>query len=144
MSKKQLPLQDRKLIEFIIISCGGWLLAFNAGMINSATLSEKKSLSTSPMTGSSTGIGVGLGSGDFIQFGQSLGILISHIIGGAISGYLVPNRTFYLGSDYGRIFKAGSLVLAAASIINILAPNSIFIYLFAAVSTGIQNGLTSR
>jgi hypothetical protein len=69
---------------------------------------------------------------------------LSHIAGGAISGYLVPQRTFYLGTDYGRIFKAGSLVLAAAAITNMLQPDSIFIYLLAAMSSGIQNGMTSR
>ena len=141
---KQIPLNERKFFEFLIISIGGWLLSFNAGMINSTTLSQSKELSTSPMTGSCTSIGIGLGSSNFIVFGQAIGILFSHIFGGLISGYLVPNRTFYLNSNYGRIFQVGSIVLLLAATTNLLFPNSIFIYFFAAISTGIQNGLTSR
>jgi uncharacterized membrane protein YoaK (UPF0700 family) len=137
-------LHERHLHEFLAIAFGGWLLSFNSGMINSTTTLLPKSFSTCPMTGASTNVGIGLGSGDFVQFGQNVGIILSHIAGGAISGFFVPNRTFYLGSDYGRIFKAGSVVLAAAAITNILAPDSLFIYLFAAMSSGIQNGLTSR
>jgi uncharacterized membrane protein YoaK (UPF0700 family) len=143
-SSQQLPLQERHLREFLAIAFGGWLLAFNSGMVNSATTLMPKSLPTGPVTRAATNIGIGLGSGDFVTFGQSIGIILSHIAGGAISGYLVPQRTFYLGTDYGRIFKAGSLVLAAAAITNMLQPDSIFIYLLAAMSSGIQNGMTSR
>jgi uncharacterized membrane protein YoaK (UPF0700 family) len=141
---KQKPLHERHIHEFLAIAFGGWLLSLNSGMVNCTTTLLPKSFSTTPMTGASTNVGIGLGSGNFVQFGQNVGIILAHIAGGAISGYLVPKRTFYLGSDYGRIFKAGSVVLAVASILSILAPDTLFIYLFAAMSSGIQNGLTSR
>ena len=91
---KAVPLKDRSERDFAIITLGGTLLAFNGGMLNATTVSGARSLSTAPMTGTSTNIGVGLGSGDFDLVGISVGIILSNMIGAALSGFVVPTALF--------------------------------------------------
>lgn len=141
---KAVPLKDRSERDFAIITLGGTLLAFNGGMLNATTVSGARSLSTAPMTGTSTNIGVGLGSGDFDLVGISVGIILSNMIGAALSGFVVPNRTFYLGSPYGRIFKLGTLILAGAAIIDLMFPQSLVSYFLVSFIAGVQNAMTSR
>lgn len=115
----------------------GSILALNAGMINATTVSESKALSTSPMTGICALVGVSLGRRNWVHFQQSVGILISHILGASLPGYSMPDHLWV------RILL-GSLILLSASMTNIFSPNSIFFYYFAAMFTGLQNSLTSR
>jgi uncharacterized membrane protein YoaK (UPF0700 family) len=144
VKKKVTPLQDRPTKEYLAITLGGMLLSCNGGMLNATTVSDERGLSTGPMTGATTTIGISLAQGAFPTFGVSCGVLISHILGAMISGYLVPNRTFYLSSPYGRIFKFGALVLALAAITDLVAPDALYYYFLVAFSTGIQNAITSR
>lgn len=144
VKKKPTPLQDRPTKEYLAITLGGMLLACNGGMLNATTVAGDRELSTGPMTGATTTIGISLAQGAFPDFGVSCGVLISHIMGAMISGYLVPNRTFYLSSPYGRIFKFGSVVLALAAITDRISPGALYFYFLVALSTGIQNAITSR
>lgn len=142
--KKAPPLHQRELSEYLAITFGGMLLAFNGGMLNATTTSDERGISTGPMTGATTSIGMNLATGSFSELGIGLGVLSSHIIGAAISGYLVPNRTFYLSSPYGRIFKAGAVVLLIAAITDVIAPDALPYYFLISLSTGVQNAMTSR
>ena len=91
-----------------------------------------------------TNSGIGIGGGNFVLFGIAGGLIIAHFIGATISGYLVPNRTFYLGAPYGRIIKLGCILLLAAALIDFFIPDSLFYYNLVALTTGMQNAMTSR
>jgi hypothetical protein len=82
-------------------------------------------------------IGVTLADGNFIQFSQSLGVVFFHIAGAAVSGYLISSHLWL------RIVF-GSLMVGTAAIINVFFPNSILLYFFAAMFTGLQNSTSSR
>jgi len=141
---RAVPLKDRTDREFNIIALGGGLLAFNGGYMNATTTGGFRSLSTVPMTGTAISVAMRLAEGDFNAMSTSLGILVCCMTGAAVSGYLVPNRTFYLGSPYGRIFKFGTLVLIGAALVDLFYPVSIISYLMVAFVAGLQNGMTSR
>ena len=142
--KSQPPLKERPMKEFLAIMLGGSVLAFNAGMLNATTLNGDKEMTSQPMTGTSTMIGVSIVEGDSALLGDKIGILLYHILGASVSGYLVPHRTFYMGSDYGRLLKINLCVLVAALLISKYTADNIFWYYLVAFTGGIQNAMSSK
>ena len=80
------PFQECTHREFTIITIGGMLLAFNAGLLNSTTTQGGRSVSTAPMTGDSTMIGVGFAEGNFNTVALGGGIILCNIFGASIAG----------------------------------------------------------
>lgn len=140
----QLPLHKRPDKEFLAIVLGGSLLALNAGMLNATTVRSDRELGSQPMTGTSTMIGISIADGDSALFGDRFGMLMFHILGACVSGYLVPHRTFYMGSDYGRLLKISFMILLGSFSVAKYAPDSVFWYYMVAFSGGVQNAMTSK
>lgn len=113
-------------------------------MLNATTVGSDRQLSSQPMTGTSTMIGISAAEGDSSVFGDKIGILLFHILGACVSGYLVPHRTFYMGSDYGRLLKISLVVLTGAFLVSKFTPDSIFWYYLVAFAGGVQNAMTSK
>jgi uncharacterized membrane protein YoaK (UPF0700 family) len=147
MSKEkndQLPLHQRSNKEFLAVTLGGSLLAMSSGMLNATTVGSDRQMTSQPMTGTSTMIGISAAEGDSSVFGDKIGILLFHILGACVSGYLVPHRTFYMGSDYGRLLKISLVVLTGAFLVSKFTPDSIFWYYLVAFAGGVQNAMTSK
>jgi uncharacterized membrane protein YoaK (UPF0700 family) len=143
-TKTQAPLNKRSNKEFLAITLGGSLLALSSGMLNATTVASDRQMTSQPMTGTSTMIGISIADGDSAVFGDKIGILLFHILGAAVSGYLVPHHTFYMGSDYGRLLKISLLVLTGAFLVSKFTPDSIFWYYMVAFAGGVQNAMTSK
>jgi uncharacterized membrane protein YoaK (UPF0700 family) len=116
----------------------------SSGMLNATTVGSDRQMTSQPMTGTSTMIGISVAEGDSSVFGDKIGILLFHILGACVSGYLVPHRTFYMGSDYGRLLKISLVVLTGAFLVSKFTPDSIFWYYLVAFAGGVQNAMTSK
>lgn len=120
---------------------GGGVLAFIAGIVNAAGYMGFRHQSITNLTGSTSLLGVSLGTGDA---GESLhwALAIAAFVAGAIlSGLIVQQRTLELGRRYGVALVLESLLLFAA--VPLLdGGNSLGLYL-ASMGIGLQNGMAS-
>jgi len=120
---------------------GGGVLAFIAGMVNAAGYMGFRHQSITNLTGSSSLLGVALGTGDSGEawhWALSIGAFVT---GAVLSGLIVQQRTLKLGRRYGAALVLESLLLFAA--VPLLdAGSSIGLYL-AAMGAGLQNGMAS-
>lgn len=120
---------------------GGGVLAFIAGIVNAAGYMGFRHQSITNLTGSSSLLGVALGtadSGEAWHWALSIG---AFVMGAVLSGLIVQQRTLKLGRHYGVALVLESLLLFAA--VPLLdAGSSIGLYL-AAMGAGLQNGMAS-
>jgi uncharacterized membrane protein YoaK (UPF0700 family) len=120
---------------------GGGVLAFIAGMVNAAGYMGFRHQSITNLTGSSSLLGVALGTGDGGEAWHWALSIGAFVIGAVLSGLIVQQRTLKLGRHYGVALVLESLLLFAA--VPLLdAGNSIGLYL-AAMGAGLQNGMAS-
>jgi uncharacterized membrane protein YoaK (UPF0700 family) len=120
---------------------GGGILAFIAGIVNAAGYMGFRHQSITNLTGSSSLLGVALGTGDSGEawhWALSIGAFVT---GAVLSGLIVQQRTLKLGRRYGVALVLESLLLFAA--VPLLdAGSSTGLYL-AAMGAGLQNGMAS-
>jgi uncharacterized membrane protein YoaK (UPF0700 family) len=120
---------------------GGGMLAFIAGIVNAAGYMGFRHQSITNLTGSTSLLGVALGTGDLGEawhWALSIGAFVA---GAVLSGLIVQQRTLKLGRRYGVALMLESLLLFAA--VPLLdAGNPIGLYL-AAMGAGLQNGMAS-
>ncbi len=120
---------------------GGGLLAFIAGIVNAAGYMGFRHQSITNLTGSTSLLGVSLGTGDSGEawhWALSIGAFVT---GAVFSGLIVQQRTLKLGRRYGVALVGESLLLFAA--VPLLdAGSSTGLYL-AAMAAGLQNGMAS-
>jgi uncharacterized membrane protein YoaK (UPF0700 family) len=137
-------LQNRTKKEFYFIAFGGAVLSFNAGMINATSQAGNYDVSTAPMTGAVTNMAIGIGNGDAREFGLALGILISHMLGSGIAGYLLPKLSFRLAIRYGVVLSIICVLLSGTAVVHYYLPDSYIWPCMLAGCTGVQNAMTSR
>lgn len=120
---------------------GGGVLAFIAGIVNAAGYMGFRHQSITNLTGSTSLLGIALGTADGREAGHWV-LSISAFLGGAVlSGLIVQQRTLKLGRHYGVALLLESLLLFAA--VPLLdAGNPIGLYL-ASMGAGLQNGMAS-
>jgi uncharacterized membrane protein YoaK (UPF0700 family) len=120
---------------------GGGVLAFIAGIVNAAGYMGFRHQSITNLTGSTSLLGVALGTadgGEAVHWALSIGAFLA---GAILSGLIVQQRTLKLGRRYGAALVLESLLLFAA--VPLLdAGNSIGLYL-ASMGAGLQNGMVS-
>jgi uncharacterized membrane protein YoaK (UPF0700 family) len=120
---------------------GGGVLAFIAGMVNAAGYMGFRHQSITNLTGSSSLLGVALGTGDSGEAWHWALSIGAFVIGAVLSGLIVQQRTLKLGRRYGAALVLESLLLFAA--VPLLdAGSSVGLYL-AAMGAGLQNGMAS-
>ena len=120
---------------------GGGVLAFIAGIVNAAGYMGFRHQSITNLTGSTSLLGVSLGTADGAEawhWGLSIGAFVA---GAILSGMIVQQRTLKLGRRYGVALVLESLLLFAA--VPLLdAGSSLGLYL-ASMGAGLQNGMAS-
>lgn len=120
---------------------GGGVLAFIAGIVNAAGYMGFRHQSITNLTGSTSLLGVSLGTADraeALHWALSIG---AFLIGAILSGLIVQQSTLKLGRRYGAALVLESLLLFAA--VPLLdAGNAIGLYL-ASMGAGLQNGMVS-
>jgi uncharacterized membrane protein YoaK (UPF0700 family) len=120
---------------------GGGMLAFNAGIVNAAGYMGFRHQSITNLTGSTSLLGVALGTGDGGEAWHWALSIAAFVVGAVLSGMIVQQRTLKLGRRYGVALMLESLLLFAA--VPLLgADNPVGLYL-AAMAAGLQNGMAS-
>ena len=120
---------------------GGGVLAFIAGIVNAAGYMGFRHQSITNLTGSTSLLGVAMGTGNSSEAWHWVLSIGAFVIGAICSGLIVQQRTLKLGRRYGAALVLESLLLFAA--VPLLdAGNPIGLYL-AAMGAGLQNGMAS-
>ena len=139
-----IPFHERNRLEFLTIILGGSALSFNSGFINGCTLLSIRPHPVSHVTGTTSHAGIDLASGKFDVFGIEVSLIICFIFGSAITGYWMPANAFQLGRQYGPLFLIGSGLLLSACLTSYFDPESNWYFYLASMSSGLQNGMTTK
>ena len=120
---------------------GGGLLSFIAGLVNAAGYMGFRHQAITNLTGSTTLLGVSLGTADGPEVLHWALSIAAFVAGAILSGMIVQQRTLQLGRPYGVALVLESLLLFAAVPLLDRA-NPIGLYL-ASMGIGLQNGMAS-
>lgn len=120
---------------------GGGVLAFIAGMVNTAGYMGFRHQAITNLTGSTSLLGISLGTADGAEAWHWALSIAAFVAGAIISGMIVQQGTLKLGRPYGVALMLESLLLFAA--VPLLdSGNAIGLYL-ASMGAGLQNGMAS-
>jgi uncharacterized membrane protein YoaK (UPF0700 family) len=120
---------------------GGGMLAFIAGIVNAAGYMGFRHQSITNLTGSTSLLGVSLGTADSSEAWHWALSIGAFVVGAILSGLIVQQSTLKLGRRYGVALLLESLLLFAA--VPLLdAGNAAGLYL-ASMAAGLQNGMAS-
>lgn len=123
------------------VETGAFFLAFIAGSVNAIALLGFNHQGVSHLTGSSSLLGVEMANGNFSEALHLLWIILSFVLGAAVSGYLIGNQSLKLGRRYGVALLLVALLLLLAMYF-LLHGNNLGHYL-ASGACGLQNAMTS-
>jgi uncharacterized membrane protein YoaK (UPF0700 family) len=120
---------------------GGGALAFVAGLINAAGYMGFRHQSISNLTGSTTLLGISVGTADDGEALHWALSLLAFMLGAMASGAIVQKSTLKLGRPYGVALLLESLLLFAA--VPLLDREWSAGLWLAAMACGLQNGMVS-
>ncbi|WP_424683709.1 YoaK family protein [Frateuria sp. YIM B11624] len=120
---------------------GGGALAFIAGMVNAAGYMGFRHQSITNLTGSTTLLGIALGTADTVETVHWALSLLAFVVGAMLSGALVQKSTLKLGRPYGVALMLESLLLFAA--VPLLDRQWSAGLWLASMACGLQNGMVS-
>lgn len=123
------------------VEYGAFILAFVAGLVNAIGLLGFKHQSISHLSGTATLLGTGIINTDFDDTLHLIFILLSFLIGSAISGYFLNGGSLKLGRNYSGLLCLESLFLILA--VPFLLNNSVNGHYLASAACGIQNALAT-
>lgn len=126
-----------KWVEF-----GAFILAGVAGIINVVGLLGFEHQSISHLSGTATVLGSQLSNTGNPATLHLAGVLLSFMLGAAVSGFFLPGDTLKLGRNYGFLLLLESLLLLLS--VYFLSQNSIYGHYSASAACGIQNALATR
>jgi uncharacterized membrane protein YoaK (UPF0700 family) len=123
------------------VEVGGFWLASIAGAVNAIGLLGFKHQAVSHVSGTSTLLGLSLVNHDAVQSMHLFLILLSFMLGAALSGAIIDNAVLRLGHRYSfaLIVEAALLLLAMMS----LTQGSDSGDLLASAACGLQNGMVT-
>lgn len=120
---------------------GGGALAFIAGLVNAAGYMGFRQQSITNLTGSTTLLGISLGTADAGEALHWAMSLLAFVLGAMLSGALVQKSTLKLGRPYGVALMLESLLLFAA--VPLLDRQWSAGLWLASMACGLQNGMVS-
>lgn len=123
------------------VEIGGFCLALIAGSVNAIALLGFNHQGVSHLSGSSTLLGAELAQGRPEAALHMLLLLLSFMLGAALSGCLIGNQSLKLGRRYGVALLAESMTLLVAMIL--LDRGSDLGNYLASLACGLQNAMTS-
>lgn len=122
------------------VESGAFTLALLAGTVNAVGLLGFQHQSISHLSGTATLLGAGILSGSGAAF-HLLGVLLSFMMGAAVSGLLLADTPLKLGRDYDSLLCIEGLLLLLA--IYFLHQGSSAGHYFASAACGLQNALAT-
>ncbi|SEI95167.1 YoaK family protein [Frateuria terrea] len=120
---------------------GGAALAFIAGLVNAAGYMGFRHQSISNLTGSTTLLGISLGTGDGGEALHWALSLLAFVVGATASGAIVQKGTLKLGRPYGVALLIESVLLFLA--VPLLGRQCAAGLWLASMACGLQNGMVS-
>ena len=123
------------------VEIGGFCLALIAGSVNAIALLGFNHQGVSHLSGSSSLLGVELAQGDTGAALHLLLILLSFVLGAAISGCVIGHQSLKLGRRYGVALLAESLALLLAMLM--LERGNDFGHYLASAACGLQNAMVT-
>lgn len=124
------------------VEYGSFLLALVAGLVNSIGLLGFKHQAISHLSGITTLVGTGIVNSSIFDVLHLVIVLLSFLIGSAVSGYFIHGGALKLGRNYSSLllFEAGLLL----GTIYFLTNDSLFGHYLASAACGLQNALATR
>lgn len=124
------------------VEYGSFFLALIAGLVNSIGLLGFKHQAISHLSGTATQLGASFVNSTFSDGSHLLIILLSFLIGAAVSGYFLRSGALKLGLNYSRLLSLEAIFLFAA--IYFLSKDSLTGHYLASAACGLQNALATR
>lgn len=129
----------RKLPKWVEV--GGFFLAFIAGSVNAIALLGFNHQGVSHLTGSSSLLSVELAAGNLSSAYHLFIIIVSFLVGAAVSGFLIGGESLKLGRRYsGALVCEAALLFLAMYFLN---QGSTLGHYLASAACGLQNAMTS-
>jgi len=123
------------------VEVGGFFLAFIAGSVNAIALLGFNHQGVSHLTGSSSLLSVELAGRNYSGVLHLFFIIVSFVVGAAVSGFIIGNESLKLGRRYSVALYLQALLLFAA--MYFLSHGSILGHYLASLACGLQNAMTS-
>ena len=123
------------------VEYGSFVLALVAGLVNAIGLLGFKHESISHLSGTATLLGAGMIQSTFVDVIHLTLILVSFLIGAAISGYFLRGGTLKLGRNYSGLLFLEALFLLGS--IYFLTKNALQGHYLASAACGLQNALAT-
>ncbi len=123
------------------VEYGSFMLALIAGLVNSIGLLGFKHQSISHLSGIATLVGTGMVNSPLSDVVHLLFVLLSFLIGAAISGFYLSSSTLKLGRKYSGMLVVEALFLVAA--LYLLTQDSLYGHYLASMACGLQNALVT-
>ncbi|MDN3556967.1 YoaK family protein [Halomonas maura] len=123
------------------VEYGAFVLAFTAGCVNAVGLLGFEHQAISHLSGTATLLGSGLSLGQLATSFHLAAILVSFLLGAALSGLLLPGSSLKLGRHYETLLAIeGTLLLAATYF---LEGGAYLGHYIASMACGVQNALAT-
>jgi uncharacterized membrane protein YoaK (UPF0700 family) len=122
------------------IEVGAFVLAFIAGSVNAIGLLGFEHQSVSHLSGTATLVGTQLIGASFGVL-HLLGILMSFLLGAALSGWLITGNTLRFGRDYDTLLLIEVFLLLGASAL--LSEGQGTGHFLASAACGLQNAMVT-
>lgn len=123
------------------VEYGSFILALVAGLVNSVGLLGFKHQAISHLSGTATLLGAGLVNSTMTDALHLFVILLSFLLGAAVSGYFLRSGALKLGRNYSRLLSLEAALLFG-SVYFLTADSSLGHYL-ASAACGLQNALAT-
>ncbi|WP_108484790.1 YoaK family protein [Oceaniglobus ichthyenteri] len=123
------------------IEFGAFLLAFIAGLVNVIGFLGFDRLAISHVSGTATLLGAALYDPSLSSTSHLAGVLVSFLLGAAISGFLLRGSALTVSHHYDTALMTEAALFFIAYLL--LAKGSIFGYFAAATACGVQNALAT-
>lgn len=123
------------------VEIGGFVLSVIAGSVNAIALLGFMHQGVSHLSGVSTLLGVELAGGNLTEMLHLLLIIVSFVLGSAISGFIIGNESLKLGRRYSAALIIEALLLLLA--MHYLKHSANLGQYLAATACGLQNAMTS-
>lgn len=123
------------------VEYGSFLLALVAGLINAIGLLGFKHQSISHLSGTATLLGTGMVNSTFSDVFYFAMILLSFLVGAAVSGFFLRGGALRLGRNYSGLLLLEAILILGA--IYFLSKDSMSGHYLASAACGLQNALAT-
>lgn len=123
------------------VELGSFVLALVAGTVNAIGLLGFKHQSISHLSGTATLLGTGITNSTPYDVLHLFIVLLSFLLGSAISGFFLRSGTLKLGRSYSRLLLLEALLLYIA--VYYLSDDMLFGHYLASAACGLQNALAT-